>query len=120
MGQKENFERSESNEVILINTKEETQVVLSMTLTPKPLSPKMPLIVNELACVICDEVDTGNFIRCSNCRNTIYHLCIDKTCVEIVRNSGINQNCETAIFNNLSYFMVLNNFSLMIDLTRNP
>ena len=95
MGQKENFERSESNEVILINTKEETQVVLSMTLTPKPLSPKMPLIVNELACVICDEVDTGNFIRCSNCRNTIYHLCIDKTCVEIVRNSGINQNCET-------------------------
>lgn len=50
MSQKENFERSESNEVILINTKEETQVVLSMILTPKPLSPKMPLIVNELAC----------------------------------------------------------------------
>ena len=62
MTQNENLQRSESNEVILINTAKETQAVSSMTLTPEPLSPKTPLRVNELACLICDEVATGNIL----------------------------------------------------------
>ena len=72
MTQDVKLQGSESNEVILINTKEETQAVSSMTLMPEPLSPKTPLRVNELACVICDEVATGNFIRCSDCCNAVH------------------------------------------------
>ena len=66
MTQNENLQRSENNEVILINTEEETQADSSMAFTPKRLSPKTPSRVNELACVICDEIATGNFIRCSH------------------------------------------------------
>ena len=66
MTQNENLQRSENNEVILINTEEETQADSSMAFTPKPLSPKTPSRVNELTCVICDEIATGNFIRCSH------------------------------------------------------
>ena len=46
-----------------------------MTLEPEPLSPKMSLRVNELAYVICDEVATGNLIRCSDWRNVVHYLC---------------------------------------------
>ena len=46
-----------------------------MTSPPKPLSPTISLRVNELACVICDKVATGNFIRCSDCPNAIHYLC---------------------------------------------
>ena len=49
MTQNENLQRRESNEIILVNTEEETQAVSRMTLTPKSLSPKTPLRVNELA-----------------------------------------------------------------------
>ena len=42
MTQDVKLQRSESNEVILINTKEEKQAVSSMTLMPEPLSPKTP------------------------------------------------------------------------------
>ena len=52
MTQNENLQRSESDEVILINTEEEAQAVSSMTLTPEPFSPKTPLKVNKLACAI--------------------------------------------------------------------
>ena len=75
MTQNENLQRSQSNEVIHINTEKETQAVSGMTSTPKPLSPTISLRVNELACVICDEVATGNFIRCSDCPNAIHYLC---------------------------------------------
>ena len=49
MTQNVNLQHSESNQVILINTEEETQVVSGMTLTSEPLSLKTPLRVNELA-----------------------------------------------------------------------
>ena len=52
MTQNINLQHSESNQVILINTEEETQVVSGMTLTSEPLSLKTPLRVNELAYVI--------------------------------------------------------------------
>ena len=74
MAQNENLQRSESNEIILVDTEEETKADSSMTLTSKSLSPKTPSRVNELACVICDEVATENFIHCSDCRNAIHYL----------------------------------------------
>ena len=75
MTQNVNLRCSESKKVILINTEEEKQAVSSMTLEPEPLSPNMPLRVNELAYVICDEVATGNLIRCSDWRNVVHYLC---------------------------------------------
>ena len=56
MTQNVNLQHSESNQVILINTEEETQVVSGMTLTSEPLSLKTPLRVNELAYVMCESV----------------------------------------------------------------
>ena len=83
MTQNENLQRSESDEVILINTEEEAQAVSSMTLTPEPFSPKTPLKVNKLACVICDELATGNFIRCSDCCNAVHYLRISLPAYQI-------------------------------------
>ena len=106
MTQNENLQRSESNEVILINTEEETQAVSSMILTPESLSPKTPSRVNELACVICDEVATGNFICCSDCRNAIHYLCTSLPAYQIYNFINSNQkftciNCTKEEYKNI-------------------
>ena len=61
MTRNENVQRSESSKVIFIYTEEETQTVPSMALTLEPLLLKITLRVNELVCVTCDEVATGNY-----------------------------------------------------------
>ena len=97
MTQDENLQRSESNEVITFNTEEETQAVSSMTLTPEPLSLKTPLRVNELACVICNEVASGTIIRCSDCRNVIHYLCTSLLAYHIY--NFISSNCKFTCMN---------------------
>ena len=68
MSQNKNLQCSEKNEVIIINTKEET-------LDTKSLLPKTSSRVNGLAWVICNEIATENFIHCIDCCNTIRYLC---------------------------------------------
>ena len=62
---------------------------------PKPLPPKMPLRVNELTCVICDEVATGKFICCSDCHNSIHCLCTSLPTYQIYNfiNSNLKLTC---------------------------
>ena len=77
-----------------------------MALTPKPLSPKTPSRVNELACVICDEIATGNFIRCSDCRNAIHYLCTSLPAYQIYNFINSNGkftciNCTKEEYNNI-------------------
>ena len=97
MTQNENLQRSENNEVILINAAEETQSDSSMALTPTSLLLKMPLIVHELACVTCDEITTGIFICRSNCRNAIHYLCTSLLAYQIY--NFINSNCTLTCIN---------------------
>ena len=97
MTQNENLQRSESNEIILVDTEEETKADSSMTLTSKSLSPKTPSRVNELACVICDEVATENFIHCSDCRNAIHYLYTSLSAYQIY--NFINSNRKFTCIN---------------------
>lgn len=67
-----------------------------MTLTPVSLSTKAPLIMNELASVICDKIATGNFIRCSDYRNVIYFLCTSLSACSNVKCTCINCRKSTS------------------------